>query len=173
MPEDIARIVAIVLAAIFGWAAIAKVLRPKDWTTALAGYGLDVRVKMTAAVLVPAAEAAAAILLITAHAIGAAFALALVAGFSLAVLRARSVRGSRLPCGCFGASKVRDYRELLARNAVLGALAGVVLVSQRLESLELATPGIGDILPVALAAGGLIVALWAARQVMVSLRRKG
>jgi hypothetical protein len=45
--------------------------------------------------------------------------------FSLAVLRAQTRVGSRVPCGCFGRTARREVRLILFRNAVVAAVAAL------------------------------------------------
>jgi hypothetical protein len=153
---------ALVLGIALGWAALAKVARPRVWAAALNGYRLPHGVRTVALVVVPAAEGLAAVLLVLggdATRAGAALGVALLAGFSLAVLRARRLHGRRLPCGCFGRSGDRDYRLMLVRNSALGVVAAAVLVLPE-RRLGLDAPAFGEAVPVILAASGLaLVAL--------------
>jgi hypothetical protein len=64
--------------------------------------------------------------------VGAALTIFLLGAFSMSVLRAMVLhRSKRLPCGCFGKMKARDYRFLLVRNGFLGLLAAIVLIGGR------------------------------------------
>ncbi|MFN2589009.1 MAG: MauE/DoxX family redox-associated membrane protein [Actinomycetota bacterium] len=154
---------ALVLALTFGWAALAKVVRYDSWRTALGGYRLPEGLARVAAPGVPLAEAATAAALVaggdTTRA-GAALGVALVAAFSLAVLRARRPGDDRLPCGCFGGAGRRDYRLMLVRNAFLGAVAAVVLLVPRVAAFELDAPDASQMVPAALAALGLALLAW-------------
>lgn len=166
----IATGIALLLAATFAWAAVAKVLAGARWRAALDGYGLPVPLKAAALALVPLAEAAAAALLaLSAARAGAALGLALVSVFSLAVVRARALRGDRLPCGCFGGTTLRRARSLLARNALLAALCAVVVVSgPRAGTLGAAPAGV--LVPVALVVAGVALAFWLAVEAGAHLR---
>jgi hypothetical protein len=169
-----ASAVAAALAVAFAWAASAKVVRPSSWRRSLAGYGLPTPVERGAVVAVPLLEAAVAALVVAGleRAAGVA-ASVLLFGFSLAVLRARSQRGDRLPCGCFGGARMRDYRAMLARNtvlelfAVLVALTGTDAFRSRLVSM----PGDSDLLPAALAISCTILAAWTLGRGLALLRR--
>jgi hypothetical protein len=155
-------VVSLVLATTFAWAAIAKVARPGLWRSALAGYRLPRGVRTVALVVVPVAEGIAAVLLVLggdAMRAGAALGVALLAAFSLAVLRARRLLGRRLPCGCFGGSGDRDYRLMLVRNSALGVVAAAVLVLPE-RRLGLDAPAFGEAVPVILAASGLAMVAW-------------
>ncbi|MGH2821060.1 MAG: MauE/DoxX family redox-associated membrane protein [Actinomycetota bacterium] len=174
MAETLVRIASLLLGVAFGWAALAKVVSFREWRGALGRYGLTRLLEPAAAFGVPVVEAAtAALLLLGSMELGAALALALISSFSLAVLRARALRGDRLPCGCFGRASVRDYRVMLARNALLGALAAVVIVGGPPDGLSPGMPSPGELVPAALALAGIAAGLWTARQAMASMRRGG
>lgn len=165
-------VVPTLLAAAFVWAAVAKLGRFSAWRDALAGYRLPEAIAVPAGVVVPVAELAAAFLLALggdATRAGAALTVALLAAFSLAVLRARRLRGDRLPCGCFGGSGSRDYRLMLVRNAFLGAVAGAVLLVPAVARYELETPASSQVVPAVLAAAGVVLIGWLA----VSVGRTG
>lgn len=130
MPDIALRIASLTLAAVFAWSAGSKLVRFEAWRTVLAGYRLPSPLELTARILVPVTEfAVAAALLLGAVRLGAAAALALLAAFSVAILRARSLQGDKLPCGCFGGVKNRDYRWSLARNAAFAFVALLVLTN--------------------------------------------
>jgi hypothetical protein len=174
MPDPALRVVAVVLAATFAWAAIAKIVRWSRWTTALAGYGLRPAPGRVAAPLVPLAEGAVAGLVVAGLArAGAALAVGLLAAFSGALLYARERRGDRLPCGCFGGAGDRDYRSLLWRNAGLGVLAAAVLVAPHDVVLTegFSIPSAGELVPAALIVAGVGVGAWTVWQVGSSFGR--
>jgi hypothetical protein len=151
------------LAVAFLWAALAKASRPSAWRAALAGYRLPAGLLVPALVGVPVAEILVGVLLVAgglATKAGAALGVALLASFSLAVLRARRSGGDRLPCGCFGGSGSRDYRLMLVRNASLGAIAGVLLLVPRVARYELDAPRPSDAVPALLAALGIAAIAW-------------
>src|SRR5688500_14237574 len=129
MPEETAVFAAVLLAAVFVWAAASKLFSYRRWNTTLDGYGLPLAAKSVAAPLVPVAELATAVLLIVATRAGAAAALALLSLFCLAIFRARSITGDKVPCGCFGGSEHRDYRAMLWRNTALILLSAAILGS--------------------------------------------
>ncbi len=154
-------VAALLLAAAFGWAAVAKIARLSAWREALAGYRLPEKVELAARPLIPVGEGLVAVMLLAGGDVGkagAAFGVALLSAFSLAVLRARRLHGDRLPCGCFGGSGHRDYRSMLVRNAVLGALAAAVLLG--VGSFEIEAPDASQAIPAALAALGLALVAW-------------
>jgi hypothetical protein len=156
-------VVPFLLAVAFFWAAIAKASRPSAWRNALLGYRLPKGVVTPALVLVPVLEIVAGVLLSSggdASKAGAALSVALLAAFSLAVLRARSLQGDRLPCGCFGGSGGRDYRLMLVRNAVLGSVAALVLLVPRVASYEIDRLPASDVLPAVMVAVGVLLIAW-------------
>lgn len=163
MPELTARVAAVLLASVFAWAAAAKVARYERWRAALDHYRLPRGLSVVASAGVPAIEAGVGALVVLGSArAGAALAIALLAGFSLAVIRARSIEGDRLPCGCFGGAGERDYRTLLIRNALLAVTAAIVLVGGT-DTSPLAgfrAPTMAEIVPAVLVAGGLIIGAW-------------
>jgi hypothetical protein len=174
MPDATARIVTLCLAALLAWAAAAKVLRWDAWRAALAAYRLPSRLELVAVAGTPFLEVGVAVMLISpAPRVGAALTVALLAAFSLVVLRGRSVQGEKLPCGCFGRSSERDYRSMLLRNALFGVLAAAVLLSGREGSAltGLSLPGGDELFPALLAAFGVVVAAWTGYQVMTTARR--
>ncbi len=137
----------------FAWAAVAKLVRFAAWRTAVeGGYGLPRPLAAGARYGAPAAEAAVATLLLGgAVQAGASLALALTGVFGVAILRARSRVGRRLPCGCFGGRSAHDYRAMLALDLALAAAAVVVLAS-----------GSGR---------GVGLAAWVVRQAAAGMRR--
>src|SRR5919106_1142731 len=174
MPEVTARLATLGLAALLAWAAMVKVVRWDAWRAALADYRLPHRLELVGAAGTPVVEfGVVALLLSPAPRAGAALAVALLAAFSLVVLRGRSVHGEKLPCGCFGRSRERDYRTMLVRNALLGILAAIVLIADRDESAlaGLSLPNGRELVPALLIALGVIVAGWTAYQVMNTARR--
>ena len=175
MPETVARIAPLLLALAFAWAAIAKLSGFDRWRTALAGYSLPSAIERSSAVLVPIVELAVAFVTIAVSVlIGAIAALLLLVLFSLASLRARAIKGDRLPCGCFGGSAERHYSTMMMRNAALATLAAMVLVSDAGPGAALsALPRGSDVVPAALVLAGVVLAGWVAMQTSRSLRRNG
>jgi hypothetical protein len=167
---DPSAIPTIILAAVFAWAAAAKMIRPGAWRRAVDAHALPPAVGGAAIVLVPLAEAAVTVLVLTGSVhIAAGLSLVLLAGFSVALLRLRSRLGDRAPCGCFGSSRTRSIRLLLARNAILAVLAAAALAGpERLVGLR--APGGGEVLPFALAAAGAVMAAVLTRRAVVLLR---
>lgn len=163
-------LVPFLLAIAFFWAAVAKASRPSAWRSALLGYRLPDGIVTPALVFVPVVELVTGLLLAAGGVgskAGAALSVALLAAFSLAVLRARRLQGDRLPCGCFGGAGTRDYRLMLVRNAFLGAVAALVLLVPRVARFELEAPRGSQLVPALLVAVGVALIGWLA----VSLSR--
>lgn len=162
---------AALVALAFAWAAAAKLLRPDRWRRALAAHRLGA-LEPVAAVAVPASEALVpALVLLGRPWAAAALALALVAGFSLATVRARLAHGRLVPCGCFGRTRAVDYRLALARNLALAVAAMVAAGAEPAGRLELRAPAGMEVLPAVLAGLGVAVGVWAVTRSMRWLGR--
>jgi hypothetical protein len=169
MLATVGSLASLLLGATFAWASLAKVFGWRRWRRALTHYRLAPRGEEVAAVAVPVTEAGTCALLMTGTSrIGCALALAVVSGFSIAIVRARFLGGDALPCGCFGGDGAIDFRRLLLRNAVLGAAAAFVLVAGGVKS---PTPSLSQMAPVLLVATGLLLVLWVVVHTRASLRR--
>jgi hypothetical protein len=167
---DPSAVPAVILAAVFAWAAGAKTIRPRVWRRALDAHALPPTVGGAAIVLVPLAEGAVTVLVLAGSVhVAAGLALVLLAGFSVELLRLRSRLGDRAPCGCFGSSRTRSIRLLLTRNAILAVVAAAALAGpERLRGIRV--PGGGEILPFALAAAGIVTAAVLTRRAVLLLR---
>jgi hypothetical protein len=176
MAVPLAQLCAAMLAAVFGWAAVAKALRVSSWLRALRRYSLSPLVRNLAAPAVPAAEAVVAALMIGGRLqAGASLALGLVAAFSLLLARLGATGERRVPCGCFGRVGERSLRLLLARNAALAALAAVVLVARPRgwPSWALRAPAGAELVPVALIVLGVALSAWTGLRAAEALRGRG
>ena len=124
-----------------------------------------------AAAGVPALELGVVALIASGHVeAGATAALAMLGVFTLAVLRARRIVGDRLACGCFGRSRVRDYRLILARNAALAAVALVAIAGHPVVPASAPHwPGRGELLPALLGAAGIVLTAIVGRAAFRSL----
>lgn len=120
------RLLAALLAAVFAWAAFAKLRDRPGTTRAFAGAALPAPARL--AVAVPAGEIVLAGLLLVAPAWGATAALAVLAGFSVHLALARR-RGVDVGCGCFGAARPVPAGRELVRNAGLALIALIVVVA--------------------------------------------
>ena len=156
------------------WAGVAKVTAYSRWKAVLARYGLPSGVRAVAGPFVPALEVATAITIAFFSArVGAAAACALLAAFSLAILRARAINGDRLPCGCFGGSESRHYTTMMWRNAFLVVLAALVLRAQ--PAVDVVGPSLpqgGEWIAAGLVAVGGALVLWMAWQVSSAFRHR-
>jgi hypothetical protein len=167
MAELTVRLAAFLLALVFAWAAVAKLVRWRAWREGLRRYRLG-PLELPAAFGIPAIELAVVALLVAGLArAAAALTVAMLAGFCLAVLRARSFEGDRLPCNCFGADSAHDYKTMLIRNALLGIPAAVIMISGEDFYLfgESPLPSPGQAVPVAFVGIGLLVGAWMVRVV--------
>jgi hypothetical protein len=116
---------ALVLAAVFVRAAVAKLADRQATATAFGELGLPA----VAATAVPLVELALAGALVVVPAWGGVFALALLAGFTaFLILAIRS--GARTGCNCFGSARRGpvSWNDVL-RNCVLVVLAVVALTA--------------------------------------------
>ena len=168
MSATLFRIVALGLSATFAWSAIVKLFRAGEWRGALGGYRLPRFMELGARFGVPAAEALiAAALLSGAVRLGAAASLALLAAFSIAILRARSLQGDKLSCGCFWRTKKRDYRLSLVRNAALALLAALLLArGEDVSPLQgFAAPSGSEVIAFVLVVAGIFFIGWMLRSV--------
>ena len=123
----------LVLAVVFGAAAIGKV-RDRAGTVASArDLGVPGHAVAAVASLLPIAEATAALLIVfpSTSRIGAAIALVLLGAFSVAI--ATTLRAGRTPtCHCFGVRSNRPIgSDTLVRNSALMLLGIVVLAGTR------------------------------------------
>ncbi len=161
------------LMAVFAWSAVAKAVGPAAWRWALSGFHLPRALSVPAFVAVPVAEAAVVGLgSLGLGSAGAWLALSLLGAFSIAVIRARLLTGEAVPCGCFGARTARDWRLVLARNALLAAVAAWALAqgSGAPSGWSEVIPRGGELVPAALAIGGVFAAAWLLMQVGAASR---
>ncbi|HJS27125.1 MAG TPA: MauE/DoxX family redox-associated membrane protein [Actinomycetota bacterium] len=171
---DVGELAAASLAIVFGVAAIAKLARGPAWRRWLASYGLPPRIERPARLGVLAVELGIAgmVVLGYASAAGLAALVALVA-FSTAIVAARVRVGPKLGCGCFAGDRIRDYRYLLGRNAVLMAVAAVAWLEgvDAPPSVSFGTPGASDVLPALLVVLGLVLSPLVAIGTLRAIRR--
>lgn len=156
---DVGYAAALVLAALFAWAGVAKVADRRRTTSTFAALGLPRPGVLGTAV--PCAEVALAVGLLAVPAVAAYAALALLAGFTTFLVRA--VRGGvRVPCGCFGSAGDQPISEVDVVRNVLLALGAVVATFAG----EAHVPSLGAVLVTAAmaAAGATLVTLLASRR---------
>jgi hypothetical protein len=170
-PTGTSGLAPVILAGAFAWAAGAKAFRFAAWRRTLTAF-VAPPFAPAVAFVVPLAEAASAGVLLMDPRAGALSALALLTVFSAAIVRARNRIGDRLPCGCFGRGRTRDYRTFLGRNAAIGAFAVLIVAKPRASFPELGILRGVEVLPALLALAGASLAVVALRQA-VSLLRAG
>lgn len=160
-------------ALVFGWSAASKVLAPRRWRRGLSGHRLGLGLERVARWAVPAAESAVpALALLGYRSASAIWALALLVGFSIQLVRVGRLVGSRVPCGCFGGRGSIEIGRALLRNVALALMTGVALVgSPDAPRVRPAMPTGSDVLPAALVVAGLVVAALAAWRSTVWLGR--
>jgi Methylamine utilisation protein MauE len=168
MSTTIARAAALLIAIVFSWAAGAKLLRWKAWRGGLERYRLG-RTEAFVSVLLPVLELVVVVAFVAGRSrAAAALTLALLAGFCLALLRARSFAGDRLPCNCFGTDNALDYRTMLLRNGLLGIPAAAILLNgsdfRLVTDLEPHDPE--TVVPIVLVALGVLFIVWIVRAVV-------
>ena len=150
-----ASIAAVMLAVVFGWAAVAKAVRHRATVDAFGALGLPAPAFL--AVAVPAVEVALAVILLVWPAVGASFALALLAAFTLVVIRG-VLRGASTGCACFGTRRAEPVGPAdVVRNGLLAALAALATGTRTLE-----WPGLPSVLVMVVGAGGAVaIQAWA------------
>jgi Methylamine utilisation protein MauE len=120
---ELAPPAAFAVAVVFAWAAISKLRNPASTDAAVAAFGLP---NVVSPLLVPA-EFAVASALILRPVLGAVFAVCLLGGFCVVVVRAIRT-DTPVQCGCFGGSDDRVIGvDSLLRNLGLIALASAVV----------------------------------------------
>jgi hypothetical protein len=119
-----ARVAAAVLAAVFTWSALAKLVRRDATADAFAALGLHRPRDL--AVVVPALELLVALELVVVPLVGAYGALFLLIAFTVVLLGVVR-RGVLVECACFGSVSSRPAEPVswrsLVRNSALVALA--------------------------------------------------
>jgi hypothetical protein len=149
------------LAAVFAVAGAAKLADLDDARRTLRGFQVPGRLVAPLALLVGLAElATAAALVASATIIAGALAAVVLLGVFGAAIAIALARGRQVDCGCFG----RLYSAMvsprtLARNGVLLAVAGFVLVRSLGAPATSATDWIATLPAAALAGGGALALL--------------
>ena len=134
--SDFGYSAALVLAALFAWAAIAKLSSPGRTRQTFEDFGLPAPRVLGAAL--PAAELALAVGLVTLPAVASYVALGLLAAFTTFLVRAAR-GGSDVGCGCFGSARAEPVgRVELLRNALM---SGAALVASFAPSPTIPGPG--------------------------------
>ena len=147
---------AVVLAAVFAVAGVAKLRRPGATAHAFGALGL--RRPGVLARAVPVAELVVATALVVVPSVGAYAAIALLVAFSLVVVRTLRAH-LEVPCGCLGAAHEGPVSSVeLLRNALLLAAA----VAATFASRPVAPTITATVTVAAATAGGLAVVSLAA-----------
>lgn len=146
---DAGMTAAALLAALLAWAGTAKLQRAEATRLGFAALGIPQPER--AAVAVPLAELAIAVLLLALPPAGAALALLLLGAFTW-VLVTRVRAGVAVPCACFGQPHAPPLSWLeVGRNACLVVLAALALAAGRAH-----VPGLRGVL---IATGLAVLAL--------------
>ena len=126
---------ALLLAAIFAWAAVSKLVDRNTVVADFGDMGLPVPALMLA--LVVGAEFATTALLVAQPVAGAVVALLLLGAFSMMLVSiVRS--GRQVRCGCFGANHREPVSMLeVVRNAGLGVIALLALTADQAAGITL------------------------------------
>ncbi len=161
----------LILATLFAWAGIAKLVTFTRFTFTLGQHGVRMRARTPVAIAISVVEITVAVWLASGRATtGAGIAAATVMALFMAVMIRARIQGRRsASCGCFGGTRQSGTVFLAIRSAVIGA-TGVVLatgiggsVDPRPETLQSATLAILGVLVIGLSLA--VVALY--RQVGV------
>jgi hypothetical protein len=168
-----AELAGAIVAGAFAWAGVAKLAGARRWRRVVADHALPPTVERSAIRVVPAAELAVPALALLGYGRASAiWAIALLAVFSAEVMRMRLRSPSAVPCGCFGGRHALPAGTLLIRNALLVLLAAGTATAISDPSVSLpGAPAGGEILPFALAVGGLLAGVLAAWRASVWLSR--
>jgi uncharacterized membrane protein YphA (DoxX/SURF4 family) len=130
---------AVLLAALFAWAGVAKLRDPQATETTFAALGLPAAATLAAAV--PVAELVLAVLLLVSPRAGAVLAIGAMLAFTIVLVRAMRA-GVEVGCGCFGSANREPVGAVaLLRNGLMTAAAVLVaLVAAR------RAPGLDDVI---------------------------
>ncbi len=144
----------VVLAAVFGVAAVAKLLDRSGARRSAADFGVPDRFSGLVGILLPVAELVVAVLLVSPVAArwSGAAAAGLLALFVAAIARALT-RGRQPDCHCFGQlSSAQIGRGTIARNLVLAAVAVFIALAGRQHGIDDEWSGLSHTGQVAVAA---------------------
>lgn len=152
--SDVGYVSALVLAALFAWAGLAKLGARRRTTRTFRSLGLPTADAL--AVAVPAVELALAVGLVVVPGWAAAGALALLAAFTTFLVKAIRA-GVDVGCGCFGSAATDPVSPVeLVRNGLLAVAALLALAAPTPRVPELAAVLVGGL---ALALGAVVLAL--------------
>jgi hypothetical protein len=148
------------LASVFAWGAVSKFAGWRRWRGALAAHRLSPALEGVAAWAVPVAESLVTVFIVVGlPRLAGMWSITVLVVFSLALVRARLRLGGRVPCGCLGGRDAVDVNAALARNLALLLTAAFVIARTSDASVIVwpGVPGVGDVLPLALTLGALVV----------------
>lgn len=158
---DLGRALALLLAAVLVWAAVAKLRRPDETSKSFGDLGLPA--PRALAWTVPGIELAIAGWLVLAPAAAAWAVVALLAGFT--VVLARGIAAG-VPCACFGSTSTEGLpvsaREIV-RNALLAGAAVVATGSGPGDALW-PEPAALAVAAVSAVAGWSLLRVWRQRE---------
>ena len=118
---DIGYASALVLAAVFAWAGIAKLAQRQRTTTTFTALGIPGAPVLGTAL--PVAEVLLAVALVVVPGVAAYAALALITAFTTFLVRTLR-RGVAVACGCFGSASAAPVSAVeVVRNVLLGVAA--------------------------------------------------
>lgn len=121
--SDVAYVTAVVLAGLFAWAGVAKLLDREQTARAFTALGLPAPGLLSTAV--PLVELALAVCLLAFPAPAALAALGLLAAFTTILVRAVRA-GVDVGCRCFGSARTEPVSSVeVLRNGLLGGAATV------------------------------------------------
>lgn len=144
MSEGTEYAAAVVLAAVFALAGVAKLRRPAVTARSFSDLGLPLSREL--AVAVPAVELVLAVGLVVVPPVAAALSLLLLAAFTI-VLALAIRSGGQAGCGCLGSTRNEPVSSVeIIRN---GLLAGAAVVAMGASGPV--APGLGDVIAVSTA----------------------
>ena len=151
----------ILLAAVFGFAGVAKLFNPADARKAITDFGVPARLARPLGLVLPAAELAVATLLLAPWAWwGAVGALTLLSAFIVAIA-ANLAKGRKPACHCFGQLHSKPIGWItVARNGALAICAGLIVwagPAQTRAGAVNALAGVLHVHPFALAATAAVL----------------
>jgi hypothetical protein len=162
------------LASVFAWAAVSKVVGRHRWRRSLAAYGLSPALERLVAWAVPVTEALVPVLVMAGlRRLAGLLSAVLLLMFSVALVRARQRTGGRVPCGCLGGRDVIDVRTALARNVGMTVTAAFVFAraADAPVIFSLNPPRAVDVLPLTLTLGAFVASALLAWRASVWLAR--
>jgi len=159
----------LVLAVVFAFAGLAKLTDLAGSRRAVTEFGLPAALSLPVGILLPLAEIAIAVLLIpTRTAWGASIAALALLGIFIIAIAVNLARGRKPDCHCFGQVVSAPIGwSTLVRNAILGAVAAVIVAGGRTNAGTSAVDWLNKLdtaeqvgLGIAIALAALLLAQW-------------